>query len=168
MLLLPNQFRRGNWILSMLGLDGLEKWLQKLLVSSFTCKNHNRSMASEDIWLTCSKLSWNCLNSILLPEWNAANIWFSLPNWLGLCDWYRLRDHYLCCYKWWTLQPCGYDLLCYLARLSLEEGPILYLRADLWGLHSRVSHPSCENQKVRCQNADYYIGCYSLANTTHR
>jgi hypothetical protein len=40
----------------------------------------------------------------------------------GLCHRYRICYHYLCSNLWWPLQSSRHDLLCSMARFSMEEG----------------------------------------------
>ena len=81
-------------------------------------------MLGRSHWRVLLRLPWYCLCGIDLLECHgcvAYNIWFDLPDRLGLCYRYRVCHHYLCPDQWWAFQSGDHDLFCYLAGVSIQD-----------------------------------------------
>jgi hypothetical protein len=84
---------------------------------------------------------------------------------MGLCNWNCFCHYHLRCYIWRSFQPSHHALFCYLARFSVEEGPILHLRPDLWSICkylSKLVMLERETLRLRCSQiaALFLVGQY--------
>lgn len=85
-----------------------------------------------------NQISWNCVSSHLLSQQHRARFWIPIPNRLGLCDWHCICNYHMWFYFRWPFQSSYHSLLCFLARLSMEEGPILHFCSNLRVVHGRI------------------------------
>ena len=118
------------------------RWLRECMAEAtgvffYVYENTHRPVT----YLTANRVQfpWYCFCRRLRPECHQSigcgRLQQHLPDRLGLRPGHYVRDYHLRSNFRRSLQPGHYDMLCHLARLPLEKGPILYLLSSIWVLH---------------------------------